>query len=212
MWKAGGTEMGETTSPFGESLELDYKGNTIRALMVNSVPWYSLSDILVACNLKDCAAERVHKASFPPFGKMLAGEADDPAIPGEGSDTVLLSPVGVFYWASEVDACRLSGVTAWARRTARGLCPKQAPRDPAMFLTLTKDADGWTYIPPGTPPRYSGWMAEYEDLKWGDYPAWCAASEGNAALNRKAREEIRRDGAKADLRTLLGLDGKQAAV
>lgn len=182
--------MSDLASPFGDSLELDYKGKTIRALMVNGVPWMSLKGLLNACRYNHHGATHVHRQSFPSFGKMLVGEALEAASPEGLDDNVYLSPTGVFYWSEGLgNASRVSTLVAWARREAHRLCPNPAPADPAFYLGLFSDPDGWVHMPSGSPSRYSGWRAEYEDLKWSDYPAWSAAESSNADYNRKVREQ-----------------------
>jgi hypothetical protein len=171
-----------------ESIELNWNGRSIRALLIRGVPWFSLEDILEACRRDKDDGDVVHTANFPPFAKMIACELEGANGTEEGADMVLLSPVGVFHWAWAVDAYRMTGVTAWARREARKLCPDASPLDPAMHLALMRDEDGWTFIPPGPPPNCSGWKLEWEDLKWGDYTAWCDAEMQNSAWNQKARE------------------------
>ena len=179
--------MGSNAFPYGESLELQFKGTPIRVLVAGGAAWFALPDILTACGYNDAAADPVNRPRFPSFGRLIVGQRDDLTLAGDESDTIALSPVGIFYWAWEIDPYRLSGVTAWARREARKLCPEADVNDPSMFLTLTEDAEGWTHIPPGAPPRYSGWKLEYEDLKWSDYAAWSKAADRNLELDIEKR-------------------------
>jgi hypothetical protein len=174
--------MSDTVSPYGESLELNFKGNTVRALMIKGVPFMALPDILDACGYNDKAARGVYAESFPSFGKHVGIEEPVSEIPGEPRETVLLSPTGIYYWSAQMDPVRTDKFTAWARREAHRLCPDAARDDPGVYLALVPGADGWTHIPPGPPSRYSGWKREWQDLKDARLIAWIKATEANSQI------------------------------
>lgn len=175
-----------------EVLGLDFKGKaTIKTLVVNGVPYMALADVLAACGYNDYAAEHVHKEGFPAFGKVVLGELANPNSLTATEAAVFLSPTGVYYWAQGLGDAdhRTSPFTAWARKETRRLCPKPTPGDSRVYLALVADADGWTHVPPGPPSRYSGWKAEWEDLKDRNPEAWRAALDKNAEWNQRVRAE-----------------------
>lgn len=81
------------------------------------------------------------------------------------------------------------------RRETRRLCPTAALTDPSIYLQVFKAPDGWNHVPPGPPSRYSGWKAEWEDLKDRDPEALRKANAENVEWNRKARAEREAEGA-----------------
>jgi hypothetical protein len=174
--------MSDAVLPTGESLELDFNGHTVRALMIKGVPFMALPDILDACGYNDKAGHRVHSESFPSFGKHVGIEEPDQEIPGEPCETVFLSPTGIFYWSVQMDPARTDKFTAWARREAHRLCPDAARDDHGVYLALVPGEDGWTHIPPGPPSRYSGWKREWQDLKDAHLIAWIRATEANSQI------------------------------
>jgi hypothetical protein len=164
---------------------LDFNGKPVRAFMVEGVPWLALPDVLAACGYNERGAEHVHKPGFPAFGKMVES----------ASSMTLLSPTGVFYWAEEFDPRKTDKFTAWARREARRICTAPRPGDPSFYLQVVKDPDGWNHVPPGPPSRYSGWKAEWDDLKDRDPEALRKANAENVEWNRRARAAREAEGA-----------------
>lgn len=162
---------------------LDFYGKPIRAFMVKGAPWLALPDVLAACGYNLHWAEHVHKDAFPSFGKMTE------------SGMTLLSPTGIFYWAAELEPRKTDKFTAWARRETRRLCPTATLADPSIYLQIVKAPDGWTHVPPGPPSRYSGWKAEWEDLKDRDPEALRKANAENVEWNRRARAAREAEGA-----------------
>lgn len=172
--------MTKIAAALGESLTLDYKGKPIRALMVDGVPWFAVRDIAEALQWKlDTVKQGLE--GVPAVARMTAGaEVVAPEVP---EDQIFLSPVGVHYWASEVDAKLGQPITAWARRQSRDLCPTPAPGDPAMFLTIIDGEDGWKHLPPRG-LRFSGWELDWEELRWSG--VWADAVHYNS--DRRAKE------------------------
>lgn len=177
----------------GESLELDFKGHTIRALMVSGVPWFCLRDIVDALGWHGETMAEVDKPGFPSWAKMEALE--DPK--GQSNDTVLLSPTGVFLWGSFVDEWKSQAISAWAKRESRRLCQSPAPGDRAMFLTIIEHEDGSKSLPPYA-QRYSGWKLDREDLRYSN--EWFEAERHNHALSlAQSAERPKRNGRGSDM-------------
>jgi hypothetical protein len=138
-------------------LILSFKHHTIRAVMLDGVPWFLLDDLVAPLGFSESFVTRAaNHADFPAHANREGlEEADD------GWQTVtLISPVGVWLLTTQLDPGRGQGLAAWARREAARLCPNPQPKDPAMFLTLD---DEWN-LPP-RPLRYSGRRSEWEDLR-----------------------------------------------
>ncbi|WP_294390190.1 hypothetical protein [uncultured Sphingomonas sp.] len=145
------------TLAIGENpFALEYKGHPISYTMLDGVPWFYLNDLLPAMNLNEHAIADVQGPSFPAHAKQTVEKVTE-----DGSETsIILSPVGVWFFGQLRYADRQQGISAWARREAKRLCPTPRPGDPAMFLTLNADKT----LPP-RPWRYSGWLSEWRDLK-----------------------------------------------
>lgn len=168
----------------GDTVELDYKGRTVRALMIDGVPWFCLRDIVEALGWAKDTIDHANDPAFPPWAAVTAGEGYDPDEIETSPDLVLLSPVGVHFWASFVDEWKGQGIAAWAKRESRRLCPKPVSGDRAMFLTIVDRADGTKALPPYG-HRFSGWKSDWEDLKWSN--EWIAAEDHNRTVVQARR-------------------------
>lgn len=154
---------------YGDSLILDFKGHPIRVLLVRKVPWFELSDVCDALRPHEDVDRLVYDPDFPAFAKIPAQEDRDPNVHGEPQDVTLLSPVGVWYLTTLMDAPgKGQAIAAWAKRQAAQLCPDPAPGDPAVFLTIL-DVEGRKELPP-YPWKFTGRRSEFLALK--DSNAW----------------------------------------
>jgi len=133
------------------------KKHSVRIVMQDGVPWYSLNDLCLAMNRNHYAAEMAYGRNFPEHARRICLEEDDN---GEMQDATLLSPVGVFFLTDLIAPAKGQDLAAWARREAQRLCPNPIENDPAMFLTLQPDGE----LPP-YPMKYSGRRAEWLALK-----------------------------------------------
>lgn len=175
-------------SPYGESLELKHKRHTIRAITFHGVPHFALPDICDALDLTPAVMDVVNSPDFPPFGKIVCNEEDDPEIAGAPGEVWMLSPVGVYYFTSLTDPQAGQSVAAWAKRECGRLCPDPVPDDPAVFLTIW-ERDGYEQFPP-YPWKFSGRRSEYQYLK--DSGVWWDARTHNIATQSRLREEAYR--------------------
>ncbi len=137
----------------------------IRTLMRGGVPYLSLDDVCEIDGFGPNAIEAVAAPEFPPHGIWLCWEvADD----GTLDDTIMLSPVGVWYFTHLAASEAHQQFASWVRKEAIRLCPAADPADPAMFLRVQDDGG----MPP-LPSRYSGRLAEWWHLKRSDeYVLW----------------------------------------
>lgn len=137
-------------------LTLAFKGNAIRIAMIDGVPWFSLTDICEVMSYYGDNAAAL-SANLPDH---VCRDCFVETEAGETVDATLISAVGVWYLSTLTNPARFQQLAAWARKEAQTLCPDPQPDDPAMFLTLLPGAQ----LPP-RPLRYSGRLAEWENLR-----------------------------------------------
>jgi hypothetical protein len=148
----------DLSCPTEYDLIASYRDTPVRILMLDGLPWFALSDICQAAGYHPRAADAVDAKDFPKEAKRtISEEAGD----GSSRQVELLTSVGVWWLTALNNPGRGQGVAAWARREALKLCPEHAPKDPALFLTLKPDGE----LPP-RPMRYSGRLAEWEELRF----------------------------------------------
>ena len=143
-------------SPMERTDPLVFQGHPIAYIMLDGVPYFSLSDLCAAMGWTDQAAVVVNRPDFPDHAKEIVEEQT-----ADGwQPSLVLSPVGVFLWGHSQDPGRTQGLVAWTRREAARLCPNPRPDDPAMVLTLMSNGD----LPP-RPYKFSGYLSAWRDLK-----------------------------------------------
>jgi len=160
-----------STAKWGEFRALYFKGRPVRSVALDGVPWFALEDICAAVDADLREMQAVHRTGFPEGAKTVAAE-----LPSDGDTrappdrTLLLSPIGVFYWTNLTAPWERAGIAAWAKREALKAFPDAPPDNPHVFLTITPEGL------PDCPGKYSGRRAEYEDLRWSEaYAAWASA-------------------------------------
>lgn len=174
--------MHEQSAPNGPAETLLFQNkHSVRIVMLDGVPWFSLSDIGTAMNRNHHSTDLANGPNFPDCAKRTLREQ----TAGRLQDTTFLSPVGVWLFTELVDAGAGQAVAAWARREAQRLCPSPVEGDPAIFLTLMPDGK----LPP-KPLKYSGRRTEWLDLR--DSPEGQRSlmpSESRVALQRRLLDE-----------------------
>jgi hypothetical protein len=140
---------------------LEFNSHPIRIDIQDGVPWFSLTDISAAVGDGPRTLEVVLEPEFPVHATRICNETDDGGMVSEG---VLLSPVGVWYFAHLLNAKGLQKLAAWAKREAVRLCPDPRAGDLAMFLTYADKWNGSIEMPP-YPWKYSGRRSEWYALQ-----------------------------------------------
>lgn len=132
-------------------LQLEYRNQPVRAVLVEGCVWFDAADICTIQKLTPFAVQDFNTGAL---------DTDIARFEFDEHPTAVLSPIGVWKLSHQRGRPADDQVAAWAKRESLRLIPEQSENDARLRLTL--NADGTL---PVTPNKYSGRRAEFDDLK-----------------------------------------------